>query len=96
MPTAKSNYGPITAPDLIENEPVHILRASDGPAVVALITVARVLQEKDREHDADEAFDAAMEMSEWQRENPEKVHVLKESRETTKGRKKGGKTPKAD
>lgn len=87
MPTAQSNYGPITAPDLIENEPVFIIRASDGRAVAALITVARVLQEKDREHDANAAFDAAMDMSEWQREHPEKVHVLNEPR--TKGRKRG-------
>lgn len=95
MPTAQSNCGPITAPGLIEHEPVFLIRASDGPAVAALITVARVLQEKDREHDANEAFDAAMEMSEWQREHPEKVHVLNEPRRR-KEQRGGKKTPKGD
>lgn len=75
-------HGKVTASETeFENgEPVFIVRASDGGAVAGLITYARVLQEKDREVEADQAFDTAMTMSEWQRENPEKVHTLNEKR----------------
>jgi hypothetical protein len=75
-------HGKVTASDVeFENgEPVFIVRGTDVGAVAGLITYARVMQEKDRDAEADQAFDAAMAMSEWQRDNPEKVHVLNEKR----------------
>lgn len=75
-------HGKVTASktEFENGEPVFIVRGSDSGAVAGLITYARVLQERDRDAEADAAFDAAMHMSEWQRDNPEKVHTLNEPR----------------
>lgn len=84
MPAAgiSEEYGKVTASDgaFIDGEPVFIVRGSDAGAVPGLVSYARVLQEKDRDAEADAAFDAAMTMSEWQRDNPEKVHTTNEPR----------------
>lgn len=75
MAGVSSRDGKITASKtkLIDNEPVFLIRGRDMLAVSALIVYARKLEERDRADEADAAFDAAMEMSEWQRDNPEKV-----------------------
>lgn len=75
-------HGKITAQDVEfeSGEPVFVVRGTDAGSVAGLIAYARVMQEKDRDAEADNAFDAAMHMSEWQRDNPEKVHYSNQPR----------------
>jgi hypothetical protein len=83
-------HGKVTAQDVEfeSGEPVFIVRATDMGSVAGLIAYARVMQEKDRSAEADSAFDAAMHMSEWQRDNPEKVHYANEKRGGKRASKK--------
>lgn len=75
----ESKYGHITSSEkkFLPGEPVFLLRATDPLTSHAVIDYARRCQEAGcpKAH-VDGAFDAAMNIADWQRENPEQVKAL--------------------
>lgn len=72
-------YGKITASgkEFAPDEPVFLLRATDPFATNTVIEYARRCEREgcERSH-VDAAFDHAMRIAEWQRDNPELVKAL--------------------
>lgn len=72
-------YGVISSSkkEFHDGEPVFLIRATDPIATHAIIEYARRCERAGctPEH-VDAAFDHAMRIGEWQRENPEKVKAL--------------------
>lgn len=75
----EGKYGTITASEkkFHPGEPVFLIRGTDPFAAHSIIDYARRCQSAGcpAEH-VDAAFDQAMKIADWQRENPEKVKAL--------------------
>lgn len=74
-------YGRITASKATfrDGEPVFLIRGTDPYATHTIIDYARRSEREGAERAVvDEAFDHAMRVAEWQRQNPELVRPLPE------------------
>jgi hypothetical protein len=71
-----SKYGKITSSEkeFEVGEPIFLIRATDPFAAHAIIEYARRCERQGADADhVNSAFDHAMAVAEWQRDNPEKV-----------------------